>query len=584
MPQIRHFINGQDFGEPRNWEDLEITIDWLNKKESGTINVSDLEFVNEANEYLQSRIMDGINGGVGVFEGEPYTIEVKDFEENEYIFKGYLDFTENLNLIGGEETICSLKKIKGDDWLNDVADTFSFAYLYEQGVIKKSDFVKVPYVINYVPDGLQLVVLSISLFMMTKELIQNIESLAETAGDVVDAATPVVGASVGAGAGVVTAWDIGNFILVIIKAIARIAYIIAIVVAIKNLIEQLFEQLLPKKRNHLGMRFRTLMERGCEYLGMRFVSSIPELNIVHIPTKNKKGGEKGEVGFPSNTGPVYLFGDTIRILKEMFNADYRIIDDVFYFERRDSFKIKSPYKIPSFFNNQERLLDVFNLNTDEILANYNINYSLDIQDQNTLDVAEGRVFQAITTPLSKRNKDLVTIKNIKEVSIPFSLGLEKRSLNNVEELAKKLGSIVDDITSIFGGGTNFESKIENRIGSLLLSSHFLTVGKLVDISGSNLKNNQRSILDAKNLWNNYHYINSFAEYKGEHNQFFIYEQQPVSMSFKEFILLLESQEAVDHNGNECFIQKVVYNPYKTTALIDYRVKKKYTNNLKIEII
>ena len=68
MANIRHLINGQDYGEPRNWQDLEITVDWLNKKESGAINVSDLSFVGEANEYLQQRIMNGLSGGVGIFE------------------------------------------------------------------------------------------------------------------------------------------------------------------------------------------------------------------------------------------------------------------------------------------------------------------------------------------------------------------------------------------------------------------------------------------------------------------------------------------------------------------------------------
>ena len=31
-------------------------------------------------------------------------------------------------------------------------------------------------------------------------------------------------------------------------------------------------------------------------------------------------------------------------------------------------------------------------------------------------------------------------------------------------------------------------------------------------------------------------------------------------------------------------EKVVYKPYKGTAKIDYRLKKKYTNNLKIEFV
>ena len=51
MNEIRHYINGQDFGEPRNWQDLEITVDWLNKKDDANINITDLEFVLEAKDY-----------------------------------------------------------------------------------------------------------------------------------------------------------------------------------------------------------------------------------------------------------------------------------------------------------------------------------------------------------------------------------------------------------------------------------------------------------------------------------------------------------------------------------------------------
>ena len=62
MTKIRHYINGQDFGEPRNWQDLEITVDWLNKKDDANINITDLEFVLEAKDYLMKRILNGTTG------------------------------------------------------------------------------------------------------------------------------------------------------------------------------------------------------------------------------------------------------------------------------------------------------------------------------------------------------------------------------------------------------------------------------------------------------------------------------------------------------------------------------------------
>jgi len=583
---IRHFINGKDLGEPRNWQDLEITVDWLEKKEGVNINITDLDFVLEAKRLLQERVLDGLSGGVGIFEGEPYQITIGDLGSPSYKFEGYLDFTDDATIIGAEEFSCSLKKRKGTDWLNEVADSFSFAYLADQGFINQGDYVKVPYVINYVPDGTQLILLSISLYMMTKETIENVQKLAETIADATDAAAPVLGASVGLGAGVVTAWDLGNFILVTLKTIARVAYIIAMTVAIINLIEEVFAQLLPKKRFHLGMRIQTLFERGCQYTGLRLQSNLlSQINDwVHVPSKDRKGGEDGESGHPVNSGPIYTFGDCIRVFKEMFNADYRIKDGIFYFERRDAFEVPSAYVIPPFFSDQERLLDVNTFNTDEMIANYNIFYAFDTQDQNTLDDQEGRVFQAITTPIRVKDQSLVNIKNLAQVAIPFSIGKTKNDLTRIEEVMKDLGKFVDKLTGVFGKGTNFATQIESRRGSMLLSSDFLTSGRIVRISGQNLTKDQRGDLGTRLLWDRYHFINSFADVNGEHNQYWRYSDIRVPMSLEDFEKVLDNNLATDQDGRRVEIETMTYRPGEGTAVIDFRVKRKYTNNLKIEYV
>jgi hypothetical protein len=587
MTELTHIMDGEYRGEPRGWQNLEIVIDWLNKKESGSINVSDLAFVGAAKDYISQRIKSGVNGGVGIFEGIPYQILVGEQTNPVFTFRGYLDMTdEELTVLGKEEIKVGLKKEQGEDWLADVADSFSFAYLYKIGIITQSDFVKVPYVINYVPDGLQLILISMSIYMMSKELIENIQAIAESIGDITDASTPVIGVSVGLGAGVVTAWDLGNYIMAALKVIARIAYAVAIIIAIKNLVEALFEQLMPKKRFHLGMRYKTMFEKACQYLDLTLSSSILDSieDKVYIPPKDRQGGESGETGYPTNSSAIYIFGDLIRKMKEQYNADYRIQNGVFYFERRDSFRTPSIYQMPSFFTDQDRKLDANGYNTSELVANYNIYYEYDVQDQNTLDDQTGRVFQAITTPIVVGDQKLVNVKGLTQISIPYSQGKEKTKLTDVEKLLKTLGQVVDGLTGIFGGGTNFASKIEDRIGSLLLSSHFLTIGKEVVMSGAKLADNQRGLLDAKLLWDNYHYINSFAPYQGTHNQYARYKEAPVPMSLQDFALLLENNLAIDSEGNEYEIEKVIYNPYRRRAKLDYRIKELYTNNLKVEIV
>jgi tRNA(Glu) U13 pseudouridine synthase TruD len=66
----------------------------------------------------------------------------------------------------------------------------------------------------------------------------------------------------------------------------------------------------------------------------------------------------------------------------------------------------------------------------------------------------------------------------------------KTSSVTVEEILKQLAKVVDGLTGIFGR-TRFGAQIENRVGSLLLSSHFLTSRKVVKMSGTKLANNQR---------------------------------------------------------------------------------------------
>lgn len=594
MANFVHKRNGLIISEPRNWEELEIEKNFLDRNDDVNINISSLEFAGEEAKNIVDRILSGLSGGVGVFEGDEYTIEVGEVGAPIYIFDGYLDFTEGAEIRGCNEVTVALKKKEGGDWLNDVADAFSFRYLFDEGVITSNDFIKVPYVINYIPDGVQLVTLSISLFMMTKELISAIRSIAEAAGDVTDAATPVVGVGVGAGAVVVTAADLGNFILVVIKLVAYIAYTIAIVIAIKNLIEDIIAQLLPKKRFHLGMRLYDLFRKGAEYLGLSFSSQLltERFEWVVIPSKGHKGGEKPtgfvgawqESGVPNANDGFDTFGDLIRVWSRALNADYKIVNGVFYFERVDFWDSVGNYIIPDFFTDQSQLKDVFKLNTDEIVANYNINWAYDTQDQNTLDNQSGRVFQAILEPNATNKPELVNLKNLQEVGIPCSLGLRKNSLTAVEEVLKGLASFVDSVTGFFGSGTNFGAQIENRKGALLLSSDFLTIPKVVVMQGSKLAKDQREKLAARKLWEDLHFINSFAEVNGEHNQYYRFENVKVPFCLGDFVNLLNNNSCKTTEGEEAKIESLKWTIWENTAIISFRVKKKYTNNLTIKYI
>jgi hypothetical protein len=266
------------------------------------------------------------------------------------------------------------------------------------------------------------------------------------------------------------------------------------------------------------------------------------------------------VGYPTSIDGIDTFGDLIRFAKRTFNANFRLKDGVFEFERRDYWRGLSSYVIPNTFQNQEADRNEYTYNTNQIKANYVIKWSDDLQDQNTLDNPSGRVFQAVTAPKIVSNQKLVNIKGLEEISIPFSMAIRKDELTAIEKAVKVFLQAADFLTGKLGQPNSFAAQFTARIGSMHLSSHFLSKGKMVVMNGSTLAIGQRQILDASKLWDNYHFIETFVTIDSINNQQVIYQEQ-------------EQAEVTSLNWR-------VEDNYAT---ITYRVYRIYDNNLKISI-
>ena len=590
----RVFPLGEESGKPLP---IQIEMEWVNRKRQAYVNLPKLRFEGEDGSYIKNRALGGLSGGVGVFEGMPYQLEIRD-DSDASLFDMTIDFTKDCILVGecGIEVDAQVRQ--GADWLNDRADGVTFRYLYDQGLATDNDFIDVPYVVNYVPDGIQLMIIGLSLFAVTKELLELTQSIAERIADITDAATPVIGVGVGAGAVAVTAWDIGNIILAALKLAAQIAYAALMIIAIVDLMNQLFEQLMPRLRYHKGMPIRLLFERFCNYFGLTLQSTLLDAldqsssKWCYIPPKNNKGGDRPtgapstwkETGLPIANSPLGTPAGVIRVFKEMFNADFLIENGVFRFERKDRFKIASPWVIPNTFTDQEEWRDYSGFNTSEIRSNYNIVYSTDLQDQNTLDNIEGFSFQAQFSPIQTGNQDMVSLGGLEQIAIPFSMGVRKDELTGVELALRALATLADSLTGQLGSSSGLASQINTRIGSLLLSSHFTSIGKLVVLSGSKLAKGQRSLLSARGLWDNYHFINSFVPINSVHNQYWTYKDQVIPFCYSDFKTLEQTNQVALQSGESAEVERIVWDQEKGTATIDYRVNRLYTNNLKVEYL
>ena len=585
MADIRHYRNGI-LVNPRDFDQAKIIMDWTGKKEAANITINSIKLVGAEGSALRDRILSGLTGGVGFFEGEPYRIEIGELG-NSFGFDGYLDFASGVDFIDECEVECQLKREQGTDWINEVADGFSYRYLESIGVITKNDFFGVPYVINYIPDGPQLILLSLATYQLTRAAIDTARNIANQTGDVIDAAILVLGVPPGL--------DIGNLIQSILALAANIAYAVLLIIALVELVEKLIEELMPPKRYHLGMPIRLLFQRACDHLNLNLSSSLLDSldtgtnKWVVIPSKGHRGGEKPtgadntwkETGVPSQQDPLDTFGGVIRTFKRMFNADFQIQDGTFIFERRDYFEKTSGYVIPDTFTNQDALYDVNGFNSDEIKANYNINWAFDQQDMNTLDNQVGRIFQATLSPKVTNNANLTSLTGLEEVAIPISLAVRKDSLTAVEEVVKALATALDALAGQLGNPQSLSGKINSRIGAMHTSSHFSTIPKMVVMAGSQLQKDQRSIMAASKLWDDYHYINSFKPINGKHNQYWIYREQKIPFCFEDFVTILDNNQVETASGEIAEIESLEWNVWDNFATINYRVNRLYDNNFEI---
>jgi hypothetical protein len=599
MVNSRHYYRGIQVQEPVNWQDLEVTMDWVKGKIDATINLDTLEFKGETAQKIITDLATG-----GYFEGRPYRVEVGEPLNPALTFEGYLDpadapIIKDCNIIQ-----IPLKRKQGEDWLVERADGVVFRYLASNqyngaGKITNSDYVGVPYVINFIPDGVELLILAISTFSLTKELIDSIKDLTKQTQELIAGVTPVVGTGTGFGVVAVTAFDIGDIIASIVGIAIQLAYTIGIIVGIVKLVEQIIEQLAPVKRFHLGMPVRLLVQRGLQSLGLELKSTILDSidtgsnKWVIIPSKSHKGGspptgtpigEFTELGVPNASDGIDNLGQLITVLKTTFNADYQIKDGVFEFERKDFWKNKASYTIPNTFNNQEALRNEYTLNTDELKSNYLIVWDTDAQDQNTLDNQSGRTYQAITSPIAVQDPDLVLTKGLETVNVPFSMAVRKDTLTAVEEVLKVFLQAADFLSGTLGSPNSFAAQFSARVGSMHLSSHFLTRPKMVVMAGSSLALDQRSILSAQKLWERFHFIESFVTIDDINNQQKIFKEQKIPFCFADLVSLLNNNFANLETGQDAEIMNLVYSVEKNSATVTYRVYEVYDNNLKIEFL
>jgi hypothetical protein len=549
---MRHFLNDIEIA-PRNLFDIGVISDFTDRPSELELNVDKLILPREGMSIIQQHI-----ATQGVFEGIPYRVEMEPGISLEY----YVDLTEEA-VFRSYEIEVKIKRRKGKDQFFERADGTSFELMAKKGV--QFQFIDIPYVIikdNQLEVGLSL---GISIFVLTKELAQSIQALGQL--------TAAFLASLG-----VSGSSFGLIASLALQVLLQVAYTIAILIALLKLAQSFFELIFPKVRYFQASKVKELILKGCQYLGFGFdstlLNSISGLTLLPVPLVKEKDSIFDYLqndlnfaftkGYPTAQDTTPLLGDLIRAVENQFNAKTRVINGVVFIERRDFWQNLSTNAILPALALQDQREDQYILNTNEIWKRYYIRYQLDYSDTHTLDFYDPTDAEYSTEPLNVLNADLVSIKGLNEVIIPFALGRRKEGLNWLEKLAKGFFEVIDGLTGIFGGGTNYAGQIENRIGVLIVSQQFYSITKLLYTIGGKQPANYENFLAAKNLWQNYHYINQI-----QLNDYLIRNDIEATISPSDFINLLNNNYA-DVNGIVVEILRIEWIDEKSIAKITYK--------------
>lgn len=550
---MRHFLNDIEIA-PRNLQDIGVISDFTDRPSELELNVDKVVLPREGMTIIQQHI-----ATQGVFEGIPYRVEMEPGISLQY----YVDLTEEA-IFRSYEIEVKIKKRKGKDQFFDRADGTSFELMAKKGV--SFQFIDVPYVIvkdNQLEVGLSL---GVSLFVMTKELIQAVRDLAQLIAAFIAATVGVSGSTP------------GLILSLAIQTLAQLAYTIAVLIAVIKLAQQFFELIFPNVRYFKACKVKELLLKGTQYLGFEFQStlldSISGLTILPVPLVKEKNSIFDYLqndlnfaftkGYPTAQDTTPLLGDLFRAIENQFNAKTRIINGVVYLERRDFWDDLAINTILPALAIQDDRQDEYVLNTNDVWKRYYIRYQLDYSDTHTLDFYDPTDAEYSTEPANVINEDLVSIKGLNEVIIPFALGVRKTNLTWIEKRAKEFFQIIDAVTSLFGGGTNYAGLIQSRIGVLMVSQQYYSITKMLYTIGGKQPANYQNYLAAKELWNKYHYINQI-----QLNDYLIRTDVRAAISPTDFINLLNNNFA-DLNGTVVEILRIEWIDEKSLATITYK--------------
>jgi len=573
--ESQYILNGAVRNAPVEWQDVVITAEYDNNDMQPKVSTDSFVFNLQARQDINQWISNGLTGGVGIFEGMNLDLRLYNQDNVQKIFEALIDFTNDYkNFPDDGETTVSLKDRDGlDNFFEQLTGT-TYGYLEEIGVFTQNDYITIPYVVEKKFNLFEILMSSIVLYLMVKELAVSVRNTADGISSVVALFSIPLGGQIGAA------------IRVVAITLINLIYTAILLLAIIDMSITLFNTLIQPKREHKGLKLKTALEKVANHFGYDFVAPISEYNNVYFLPSNQNADEKAFLGFISVTRGTstgipnlldygYLTEDMFKLGQDLPYAKMGIFGNTIHLRpQNDPFWLQQSQWVAP-----DVLIKTDEYNTDELKATLLLTFITDLNDEWTIDDYFGTSVEVRTAPITVINPKSVLIKGLNETRFPVTLGNRKNDLNAIERLLKSVGIFIDTVTGAFGGGSNFAGQVESKIGVLKVSSNWHSIPKLLWLNeDGTMPTNHRTLWNTDVLYEKYHKEKSFVR-DNWHGQKVVYNDVIIPFGLEDFLILL-SNPYFNYKGQQAKMKKFDWTYGKDEAKISFFVRNPYTYNLR----
>lgn len=530
---------------PINKDAIAIDMIFIKDKARARLQSINFEWVGETAVKINQYKENGLNGGKGIAYGLPLKIGVCGSQNQPLAFDLMLNLGHSAARFECDRVVCPIFEAGGNDWLKKETQAITFWFLASAitdpvggykgpGRILFSDFKKTPYSLTTIPDGTQIITLSITALLIGIQIEQSIVLLTSYISRGIAALTPDPSPKPLL-AGVYT-----------VLAIAQLLIIIALLNALIKLLKAIVDNIIQLRKYKLCMREADHFLKLAAYIGATFSSTIygyvgsnvttdgydekfvnatwmprkvvmpilnPPLsfNFVYDRPEDENGNKKSFGHFEGTAA------EWIERMENKYNAEAKMIDGVLHFEEKRALDKGTPYQIP----NTAKVGYTFNLpdphgtNLSELAPYTRLFFQIDESELNTLHRYRGTsVDVTIKNPAFPVNKYSGWGAG-KNIDLGSALAKRKVYLNRVEQaldaLFGEMFDFMDEVSNLSGIGTpNILDQLDvsKRIGWMELSNDSFSVPKTfigVDVDGDwEIAPQSEENMSAISLLNNFH--------------------------------------------------------------------------------